>query len=128
MDQFVNSTPLEALPFGKDLCVTIIGTGLIGGSMAIALKEKGFASKIIGVEVNPDHQKQALDLGLVDEINELDEAIIKSDFIIVSVPVSVADDLIISILDKADRQVVIDVGSTKKPICALRLFGPLPVA
>jgi prephenate dehydrogenase len=87
--------------------------------MAIALKEKGFASKIIGVESNPEHQRQALDLGLVDEINELDEAISKSDFVIVSVPVSVADHLTISILDKADKQVIIDVGSTKKPICDL---------
>ena len=119
MDQLTNNTALKAHPLGKDLRVAIIGTGLIGGSMAIALKEKGFASKIIGVETNPEHQQQALDLGLVDEINELDEAIRKSDFIILSVPVSVADDLIISILDKVDKQVVIDVGSTKNPICDL---------
>lgn len=113
---------LEILPFGEDLggagaIVTIIGTGLIGGSMAIALKEKGFASKLIGVENNVEHQQQALDLKLVDEINELDEAISKSDIIIIAVPVSVADKMINSILDKVNRQVVIDVGSTKTTIC-----------
>ncbi len=97
--------------------VTIIGTGLIGGSMAIALKQKGFASKIIGVENNEEHQRQALALGLVDEIDVLDEAIPKSNVIIIAVPVSVADKMIVSILDKVDKQVVIDVGSTKKSIC-----------
>lgn len=110
----------KVLPAGEDLggaVVTIIGTGLIGGSMALALKEKGFASKIIGVENNAEHRQQALDLGLVDEINELDEAIVKSDVIIIAVPVSVADKMITSILDKADKQVIIDVGSTKKSIC-----------
>ena len=99
------------------LTVTIIGLGLIGGSMALALKEKRFASKVIGVESNKDHQQQALDLNLVDEINDLDEAITKSNMIIIAVPVSVADNLIVSILDKIDKQVVIDVGSTKKSIC-----------
>ncbi len=122
MNDISNNKVLEVLPLGEDLggagaIVTIIGTGLIGGSMAIALKEKGFASKIIGVENNVEHQQQALDLGLVDEINELDEAILKSDIIIIAVPVSVADKMIISILDKVNRQVVIDVGSTKKSIC-----------
>src|SRR5688500_10199465 len=98
MNQMTNNTAFKARLLGKDLSVAIIGTGLIGGSMAIALKEKGFAAEIIGVETNPEHKQQALDLGLVDEINELDEALRKSDFIIISVPVSVADDLIISIL------------------------------
>ena len=104
MDQMANNTAFKARPLGKDLRVTVIGTGLIGGSMAMALKEKGFASKVIGVETNPEHKQQALDLGLVDEINELDEAIRKSDFIIISVPVSVADNLIISILDKVESR------------------------
>lgn len=97
--------------------VTIIGTGLIGGSMSIALQEKGFASKVIGVESNMEHQKQALELGLVDEICALDEAVQKSDVIIIAVPVSAADQMIVSILNQVDRQVVIDVGSTKMSIC-----------
>jgi prephenate dehydrogenase len=97
--------------------VAIIGTGLIGGSMAIALKEKKLASKIIGVENNKLHAEEAIKLGLVDEINELDEAISKSDLIILAVPVSDAEKMIISILDKVDKQVVIDAGSTKNAIC-----------
>jgi prephenate dehydrogenase len=50
------------------MIVSIIGTGLIGGSFAIALKENGMADKIIGVESNKEHAAQALSLGLVDEI------------------------------------------------------------
>jgi prephenate dehydrogenase len=125
MSDLINIEISKNLPLeeglGKNLTepyiVTIIGIGLIGGSIAIALKEKGFASKIIGVEANPEHQKEALGLGLVDEINDLDAAIKKSDIIIIAVPVSVADNLIIPVLNKVEGQVVIDVGSTKKSIC-----------
>ncbi|MEO6289748.1 MAG: prephenate dehydrogenase [Ginsengibacter sp.] len=97
--------------------VAIVGTGLIGGSMAIALREKGIASNIIGVESNALYQQQALELLLVDEINELDEAILKSDVIVLAVPVDIAKKMIVGILDKVDKQIVIDVGSTKGAIC-----------
>ena len=89
MNQVTNNEAEKILSSGEfreAAVVTIIGTGLIGGSMAFALKEKGFASKIIGVETNAEHQQQALALGLVDEINELDEAIAKSEIIIIAVP------------------------------------------
>jgi prephenate dehydrogenase len=55
--------------------VAIIGVGLIGGSMALALREKGLATTIIGVDTNECHQQKALELGLVDKISELDAAI-----------------------------------------------------
>lgn len=97
--------------------VAIIGIGLIGGSLALALKAKGFASKVIGVEANEEHQKQALALKLVDEILPLEEAIKKSEVIIIAVPVNAADGLIEQILEQVDQQVVIDVGSTKSSIC-----------
>ncbi len=99
--------------------IAIIGTGLIGGSMAIALKEKDIATKIIGVEINKQYRQQALDLLLVDEINELDEAISKCDVVILAVPVDIATKMIIDVLDKIDKQIVIDVGSTKSAICEI---------
>src|SRR5690606_1261731 len=99
------------------MTITIIGTGLIGGSLAIALKEKKLAERIIGVERDPAHAKTALELGLVDEINVIEEAIPKSDVIIIAVPVSVANNMIVSLLDQTDRQIVIDAGSTKMAIC-----------
>jgi prephenate dehydrogenase len=97
--------------------VTIIGTGLIGGSMAIALKEKGIAKRIIGVESNLQHAQTAIKLGLVDVIKQLDEAIETADLIIIAVPVDAAAKMIVSILDKVHGQTVIDLGSTKHAIC-----------
>lgn len=95
------------------MTVAIIGTGLIGGSMAIALKEKGIAAKIIGVDTDEAHKQRALDLRLVDEVAGIDEAIAKSDLIVMAVPVDAMEQLLPAVLDKVDRQVVMDVGSTK---------------
>jgi prephenate dehydrogenase len=93
--------------------VAIIGTGLIGGSMAIALKEKGIASKIIGVDADEAHQQRALDLRLVDEVAGIDEAIARSNLIVMAVPVDANEQLLPAVLDKVDKQVVMDVGSIK---------------
>ena len=51
------------------MVVGIIGLGLIGGSLAISLKKRGFASKIIGVDKNEIHCKKAIKLGFVDELS-----------------------------------------------------------
>ena len=106
------------------MTVTIIGIGLIGGSMALALKEKGFADKVIGVEANPEHRKQALELGLVDEVTDLTNAVIQADLIILATPINVAEILLPVILSFIDRQVVMDVGSTKKNICESVVKNP----
>ncbi len=55
--------------------VTIVGVGLIGGSLALQLNEKGLASRIIGVEQSETHAVKALELGLVDQIGPLDDAV-----------------------------------------------------
>lgn len=92
----------------------IIGIGLIGGSMALQLNEKGFASTIVGVDNNPDHAAQALKLGLVDEMLGLEEAIAKSDIIIIAIPVDATVKILPHILDMIhEGQVVFDMGSTK---------------
>jgi prephenate dehydrogenase len=97
--------------------VTIIGIGLIGGSMALALKGKGFADKVIGVDANAEHCEKALALGLVDEIMELKEAVLASDLVILATPINVAEKLLPEIMKLVDKQVIMDVGSTKKIIC-----------
>ncbi len=96
--------------------IAIVGVGLIGGSLAIQLNEKGLASKLIGVDSNRDHQKKALELGLVDEIMELDEATSNTDVIVLAIPVDAIIKLLPSILDKVDKQIVIDLGSTKEQL------------
>ena len=100
------------------MTVAIIGIGLIGGSFALALKSKGIADKIIGVEVNDAHQQKALELNLVDEILPLEQAIIASDLVVLAIPVGAMVKLLPSILDQVNKQVVIDVGSTKDSIAA----------
>lgn len=94
--------------------IAIVGIGLIGGSMALVLKEKGFADWIIGVDANPEHQKKAIELQLVDEILPLNEAVVKSDLIILAIPVNAAEKILPDLLDLVNLQVLMDVGSTKE--------------
>ncbi len=100
------------------MTVTVVGIGLIGGSIAIAVKEKGLAQRVIGVEASEEHARQAMQLQLVDEVMELDKAIAQSQLIILAIPVNAVEKLLPSILDKIDTQVVMDVGSIKEGIMA----------
>ena len=97
--------------------VSMIGLGLIGGSMAIDLRKRGFATHIIGVDSNKLHSQTALNLGLVDEIAELDEAIENSDLIIIAISANASIRILPKILDKVNHQIVTDVCSIKGPIC-----------
>jgi prephenate dehydrogenase len=94
--------------------VAIIGIGLIGGSLAITLKENGFADTVIGVDERPEHLAKAIRRRLIDEEMPLREAIAASDLVIVAVPVDVMASLLPLILDQVDQQVVMEVGSTKE--------------
>jgi len=99
------------------MTVTIIGTGLIGCSMANRLKETGFAQKIIGVDSNVKNVGTALQLGWIDETMLLDEAVKQSDLIIIAIPVDATHRILPGLLSKLDNQVLMDVGSTKGVIC-----------
>tara|TARA_Y100000589_G_scaffold305757_1_gene319949 strand:+ start:2254 stop:3099 length:846 start_codon:yes stop_codon:yes gene_type:complete len=101
------------------MIVTVVGLGLIGGSMALALKSSGFASIVLGVDINQQHQKTALKLKLVDHIENLKNAVQKSDLIIISIPVNQSGKVINEILNYCDKQTVIDVGSTKYELAKL---------
>jgi len=96
--------------------LAVIGIGLMGGSLALSLKKKGIVSKVIGVDQNIDHQKEALQLGIVDEVMSLEDAIAESDIIALATPVNVAEKLLPTILNLVNKQVVFDLGSTKESI------------
>ena len=98
------------------MTITIIGTGLIGGSMALALKDLGIAKKVIGVDTNKEHIIKALELGIIDESADMVEAVKQSDLIIVAIPVHSTEELLPLIMDHVNTQVVMDVSSTKEPI------------
>jgi len=106
--------------------VCIIGIGLIGGSLAIDLKRRGFASIVIGVDSNKHHQNIALHSGLVDKIDTLENAVKKSDLIILSTPVNVNKQLLPEILDliEGTNKVVTDMGSTKAGMAEAALDHP----
>jgi prephenate dehydrogenase len=94
--------------------VTIVGVGLISGSFALALKEKNLAKHIIGVSRTEASAKKALELGLIDEALSLKEAVAKSDFIYIAIPVDATIPVMQEIMDLInDKQIVADAGSTK---------------
>lgn len=98
--------------------VTIVGVGLISGSFALALKDKGFAKNIIGVSRTKESIDKALDLGIIDEALPLEAAVQKSDFIYVAIPVDVTIPVTLQIMDLiTDQQIVADAGSTKYVLC-----------
>src|ERR1700712_1709163 len=84
------SGSLKSLSAGKGpegAVMTIVGVGLISGSFALAMKEKGFARKVIGVSRTESSLVKAKALGIIDEALPLEEAIAQSDFIYVAIPV-----------------------------------------
>lgn len=96
------------------MTITIIGIGHIGGSMAITLKENGFAGHVIGVDANTESLDKALRRRIIDEAASLEKGIDKADIIILSTPVDVMLELLPRILTGVKYQVVMDVGSTKE--------------
>jgi prephenate dehydrogenase len=101
----------------KGKTVVIIGPGLIGGSIGMGLLANGFAGHIIGVDRNPAHAARALELGLVQEILPLEDAIVAGDVIIVATPVDSLTTLVPMLLDRIrPDQTVLDTGSTKLPV------------
>jgi len=106
--------------------VCIVGIGLIGGSLAIDLKRRGFASHIIGVDNNIHHQNIALHSGLVDKIDTLENAVKKSDLIILSTPVNTNREMLPKILNliEGTTKIVTDMGSTKAGIAGAVLYHP----
>jgi prephenate dehydrogenase len=115
------STVDQALPLSNaadGLVVTIVGVGLISGSFALAIKEKGFAKKIIGVSRTAASVQKALALGIIDEALPLEEAVKQSDFIYVAIPVDATVGVMKQVMDlMTDRQMVADAGSTKFVLC-----------
>ena len=127
--------------------VGIIGLGLIGGSMAIDLKRRGFAQTVLGVEKDPVAAEAAKTIGLVDRVVPFQECIEKADIIVVAVPVGTAVKLVPDILDRlatlaealpgaapvranapgsdtSSDKIVIDVCSTKTQICHAVKYHP----
>lgn len=97
--------------------IYVIGIGLIGGSMALDIKSHYENTTVFGIDSNENHIEEALKLGIIDKKATIED-LINADLVIVSVPVDVGMVLLPKILDAiGEDTLVIDVGSTKLPIC-----------
>nr|WP_237691536.1 prephenate dehydrogenase [Mangrovimonas futianensis] len=95
----------------------IIGVGLIGGSIARDVKRMNPEMVIYGIDKNPDHLDEALNLGIIDKKAKLTD-VQEADFVIVSIPVDASVDLLPQVLDLIhDDALVMESGSTKADIC-----------
>src|SRR4051812_48336301 len=96
----------------------IIGLGLIGGSMALDLRKAGLATSLVGIDASAANGLKAVELGIVDKIEDEDKALSTSDLVIVAIPVNASRAFLPAILDQVKKDaVVIDTGSTKNLIC-----------
>ncbi|QZE13964.1 prephenate dehydrogenase [Halosquirtibacter laminarini] len=97
--------------------ISVIGLGLIGGSIAKDLRREAFCNHIIGIDSSEDNANKALELGIVDEISSLDSGVSNCDLVIIAIPVNHTLAILPRILDNIkDTTTVTDMGSTKQTI------------
>jgi prephenate dehydrogenase len=99
------------------MTIGIIGTGMMGGSFAWLISEKQPSWNIIGHDASKENLEKALEVGFIDDAVSLDELVKRADLIIITVPVNHIVRSLSGILDKInEKQVVMDIGSTKEQI------------
>ena len=100
--------------------LAIIGVGLIGGSLALALKGKGAVNEVVGYSRSEDARQQALDLGIIDTAaNSLAEAVSGADLVFVAVPMGAMNSVFEGIADYLSPEAIItDGGSAKAQVVA----------
>jgi prephenate dehydrogenase len=102
------------------MTITIVGVGLLGGSYALALREKYPKMRFLGVDASATHARLAVAKGIADEATTLEVAVPQSDLVVLAVPVDVLLKILPTVLDLLpEKGTVLDLGSTKKLICAL---------
>ena len=98
--------------------MTVIGVGLIGGSLALAVRKAGLVETVVGVDADPAHREVALATGMVDRATgELTADLARADLVVLAVPVAE----IVALLPEVARHtkdgcLITDVGSVKGPI------------
>ena len=110
--------------------VCIFGVGLIGGSLALALKENQWCQEIVGCSRTESHLQQALDLGVIDSwtLNPC-EAAKDADLIFLATPVGAFEPVLKSIADCVSEETIItDGGSCKRSVvdAAVVALGKVP--
>lgn len=95
--------------------ITIIGPGLIGSSLGLALKSKNIVKKIVGIDKSNNNLKDALNNNSIDESrNIIDQRVSKSEFIFICTPVSFIDEIVSNLVPFVSKKnFITDTGSVK---------------
>jgi prephenate dehydrogenase len=119
---------MTAQPLIQQLCV--IGVGLMGGSLARALREKGAVGEVVGAGRNEDNLRAAVRLGVVDRYDtDPARAVAGADVVVVAVPLGAIEPVLRAIVPHlSPGAVVTDVGSAKGSVVAdvERIYGYIP--
>ena len=100
----------------KNKKVSVVGLGLMGGSLALSLKKIYPTWTIIGYDHNKDHATKATELNLVDHIATNWDEVKNSDIIILAIPVEAIIKSLQNLKDISPNTTIIDLGSTKEKI------------
>lgn len=113
--------------------IVIVGLGLIGGSLARALRDSGFSQRFIGYGHREHSLQRGVELGVIDEFTlDLDEAIARADIMVICTPTLTSADLLKRILPRLSGSsggpIVTDVASVKGNLrdAAIALSGTMP--
>jgi len=106
--------------------LTVIGLGLIGGSMAIDLRKSHFATEITGVDNRAEHAAEAVRLGIVDKVSDFKSGVKSADLVLLALPVDQIIVMLPQVLDLISQSTTVaDVGSAKRQIVASIADHPL---
>ncbi len=95
--------------------IAIVGLGLMGGSLALSLKKLDFVKSVVGSDHNKQHQRDAIQLELVEKIIEFED-VKKYDVIFLAIPVDGVISALNNLTDIDEHATIIDLGSTKEKI------------
>jgi prephenate dehydrogenase len=100
--------------------VAIVGVGLIGGSIGLALRERGLAAEVVGIGRRAASLEKAAKFGTIDRgVTNLAEGVAGVDLVVVATPVAAIVDAVRSVAQAAPLASITDAGSTKAEICRL---------
>ena len=111
----------------KEPCISIVGLGLMGASLAMALRKRGYAGRLVAYARKPETRAEALARGIVDAaFDDPDEAVKDASLLVLCAPIRACADFAADIAPLLrPGALVTDVGSTKGWICR-QMAGILP--
>ena len=122
------------MPIGPPSRIAIVGTGLIGASIGLALRQRAPSAHVVGTDPNPTHADAARQRGALSSVADLEGAVDGADLVVLATPLDATPRL----LDRLDQigttALVTDVGSVKAPVVRhaaarrLRFVGGHPMA